>query len=378
MSIRIPDSSDADASLKKPDVTSGNALQPGNLPKKIAAKLLLLVFALVFALGICELVSRYFIDTGAPRHVSDDGKHWNRDHPERGYTLTPGYKGRLTSMEFDNRLEFNSLGLRGPEPDLEAHSAFVLGDSFVFGVGADFDETIGERFAAHLTAEQGRDLQVWNLGVPSYSFQQYLSMLEEHLRRCTPEVVILCAYYGGWKGTANDLLGAVVFQNDRKESDSSPDGASERSEVRLPLKRRIKNWMSRTSAFYNLLRMTLWRNFRLQYVRKPQRSADLQRQLDTGWEIFEAELSRLKALSVKYGFEVVLVSIPDRYGMLDRTETSIERFRDLVAKFDFKSFDGLGMLTREDSLNLYYQHDGHLNPRGYDFFGREIARALRD
>jgi lysophospholipase L1-like esterase len=36
------------------------------------------------------------------------------------------------------------------------------------------------------------------------------------------------------------------------------------------------------------------------------------------------------------------------------------------------------MLTREDSLNLYYQHDGHLNPQGYDFFAREIARALQD
>ena len=114
MSIKNSDSSDADASLKKPDVASGNAIQSGNPSKKIAAKLLLLVFAL----GICELVSRYFIDTRAPRYVSDDGKHWNRDHPEQRYTLTPGYKGRLTSMEFDNRLEFNSLGLRDPEPDL--------------------------------------------------------------------------------------------------------------------------------------------------------------------------------------------------------------------------------------------------------------------
>ena len=372
MPIKTPDSSDEDSPLKKPDVTSGKAIQTASPPKKIAAKLLLLVFSLMFALGICEVICRYSIDTGAPRYVSDDRNHWNRDHPERGYTLTPGYQGRLIGPEFDNRLEFNSLGFRGPEPDLGVRSAFILGDSFVFGVGAEFDETIGERFAVHLQAIEGRDLQVWNLGVPSYSFQQYLSTLEEYLQHCIPEVVILCAYYGAQDKKANDLLGAIAFQNDRRESDD----ISEHREIRLPLRRKIKNWLSRNSSIYNLLRLTLWRKLRVHFVRDTERSADLQRRLELGWEIFEAELARLKELSIKHGFEVVLVSIPERYGMLDRTETSIKRFRDLVAKFDFKSFHGMETLTKEDSLNLYYQQDGHLNPQGYNLFGREIARTL--
>ena len=372
MSIKNSHFSTADASPEKMKTA------PDNGNRKIVAKLLLLVASLILALGICELICRYFIDIGNLRHVSDDGTHWNQNHPERGYTLTPGYQGRLTAAEFDNRLKFNSLGLRGPEPEPDLRSAFILGDSFVFGVGAEFDETIGERFAVHLKALGGSELQVWNLGVPSYSFQQYLSMLEEHLQHGTPEIVILCAYYGGWKGEANDLLGAVVFQNNRKESDSVSDGASEHSTVRLPLKRRIKNWLSRTSAFYNFLRMTLWRQLRIHFVRDTQRDVDLQRQLELGWELFESELAQLKALSIKHGFEVVLVSIPDRYGMLDRTETSIQNFRNLTAKFDFKSFHGVEVLTQEDSLQLYYQQDGHLNPRGYDFFARQIARALRD
>ena len=81
-------------------------------------------------------------------------------------------------------------------------------------------------------------------------------------------------------------------------------------------------------------------------------------------------------MSIKHGFEVVLVSIPERYGMLDRNESLIENFRELAAKFDFKSFHGVETLTKEDSLNLYYQQDGHLNPQGYNLFGREIARTL--
>ena len=64
--------------------------------------------------------------------------------------------------------------------------------------------------------------------------------------------------------------------------------------------------------------------------------------------------------------------------MLDRTETSIQKFRDLAEKVVFKSFDGVGTLTKENFLYLYYWQDGHLNVQGYDFFAREVARALRD
>ena len=104
----------------------------------------------------------------------------------------------------------------------------------------------------------------------------------------------------------------------------------------------------------------------------------MQARLDAGRKISDAELSRLKALSIEHGFEADSVSIPSRSGMADRTPASVEKFRNLVAKFGFRFFDGRGTLTQEDSLNLYYQRDGHLNPRGYDFFAREIEKALRD
>ena len=194
MSKNNPDFSNTDAAIKIEDMPPDSATESRNLRGTIVAKFFLLVAGLILALGFSEVICRYLIDTSVPRYVSRNGKHWNQDHPVRGYTLTPGYQGRLTAAEFDNRLEFNSLGLRGPELKLGVRSAFVLGDSFVFGVGAEFDETIGERFAVHLQAIEGRDLQVWNLGVPSYTFQQYLSMLEEHLQHCIPEVVILCVY----------------------------------------------------------------------------------------------------------------------------------------------------------------------------------------
>ena len=170
MSKNNPDFSNTDAAIKTEDMPPDSATEPRNLRGTIVAKFFLLVAGLILALGFSEVICRYLIDTSVPRYVSRNGKHWNQDHPVRGYTLTPGYQGRLTAAEFDNRLEFNSLGLRGPELKLGVRSAFVLGDSFVFGVGAEFDETIGERFAVHLQAIEGRDLQVWNLGVPSYTF----------------------------------------------------------------------------------------------------------------------------------------------------------------------------------------------------------------
>lgn len=351
--------------------------------KIIALRLLVLIVAVVVSAGIFELVSRVFIGVPWYRYTSDDETHWNIDHPDRNYALTPGYRGQLASDEFVNRMEFNSLGLRGPEPDLEAPSAFIVGDSFVYGIGAEFNETIGARLQEHLKTQQGRDLQVWNLGVPSYAFPRYFMMLEEYLQHSIPEVVVYCAYYGVQDDRANDLLGAVEFQNDRQELDRAPRIESkvkgaEQSATELPRVQFLKNWLSRNSSLYTAVRALLWPKIRLQFVRNPDLSGDLQARLDAGWKIFDAELSRLKALSIEHGFEVVLVSIPSRYGMADRTPASVERFRNLVAKFGFRSFDGIGTLTKEDSLNLYYQRDGHLNPSGYDFFAREIEKALRD
>lgn len=91
----------------------------------------------------------------------------------------------------------NSLGFRDVEhPADGAHDVFVLGDSFVSGVGiADVAQRFGERLAAEL----GPPWQVHNLGLNGTATAEQRAVLER--QPFTPEAIVL-SYY------VNDIAGA--------------------------------------------------------------------------------------------------------------------------------------------------------------------------
>jgi hypothetical protein len=132
----------------------------------------------LLGLGLGLLIAEgafWLRDDGAFPHVN-----FYEPDPELGARLRPG-----ASMRFrlagnpTSEINVNAQGFRGedwPSPsEQEPNAIMVFGDSQVFGLGVDDDET----FSAVLAERTGR--QVLNAGVPTYGPPEYLALAERLL-----------------------------------------------------------------------------------------------------------------------------------------------------------------------------------------------------
>ncbi len=92
----------------------------------------------------------------------------------------------------------NSLGFLGPEWTLEFNTQkriFLLGDSFVWGAGAEpLDNSFASKLSAHPT------FQIYNAGIPGADPAQYELVAERFVPLLQPDYVIVFVYLG------NDIM----------------------------------------------------------------------------------------------------------------------------------------------------------------------------
>ncbi len=106
-----------------------------------AGRLGLLLLSLLLALGLAEILCRQFVSFGSFRWVGEQNSSWNEPDEELDYRLTANWRGWVEAPEYRHRVEINSKHFRGPEPSA-APAVWMLGDSFVFGIGAELAESL--------------------------------------------------------------------------------------------------------------------------------------------------------------------------------------------------------------------------------------------
>src|SRR5262249_42346881 len=117
----------------------------------------------------------------------------------RGWRNTPGAKGRYITEEYNNELEYNSHGIRGPERPYEKPAGtfriVLLGDSYIEGYMVPLQERVSEVLERLLNAEStGTHYEVIALGTAGYSSDQELLWLEQEGLRYHPDVVVNMFY----------------------------------------------------------------------------------------------------------------------------------------------------------------------------------------
>ena len=117
---------------------------------------------------------------------------------QRGWRLTPGWRGRHRHSDFDARYEINRHGFRGQFPPRPSggQRVAVVGDSFTFGFGV----TNGATFVDRLNETAGERLACLNFGVPGYSTDQEWLLVKDRVWAFEPDVVVLVVYL------ANDIM----------------------------------------------------------------------------------------------------------------------------------------------------------------------------
>ena len=110
-------------------------------------------------------------------------------HPHLGWTNRVGHRGVFDNGHFRVHVAINALGLRGPEVTApkppSTRRVLVIGDSFAWGFGVEYEEIFGTRLAADLP-----NTDVINGGVSGYSTDQALLWLRTEGRRYEHDVVV--------------------------------------------------------------------------------------------------------------------------------------------------------------------------------------------
>ncbi len=120
--------------------------------------------------------------------------------PEVGVVFRPLFRGRFVHAEYrGERIEINSDGYRDAdwpnEPDPSTVGILLLGDSTLFGLGVEREETIAARLE-ELARERhaGRALRVYGAGVPGYGPRDELVVMRRLFGRLRPQLCVALFY----------------------------------------------------------------------------------------------------------------------------------------------------------------------------------------
>ena len=168
------------------------------LKSRILQSVILLSLSLLFCFAIVEIGVRILVKDRLhyfphPRFLYQPDKY-------RGYKLAKNSRGvfRDTQNEYIARADTNSLGMRDYEYGEKGENTFrilVLGDSFTFGAGVEFEDTFVKQLESILRQKNdGKKYEVINAGVMGYGTDQEYYYLKEWGFKLKPDLVIVAFY----------------------------------------------------------------------------------------------------------------------------------------------------------------------------------------
>jgi hypothetical protein len=127
------------------------------------------------------------------------------DDPGGGWTPKPNLAIRQRTPEFDIDVFTNSRGFRtsraheeyAPGPDASRYRIMLLGPSFAFGWGVNYEQTFAAQLKATLAEKgfsDGRQLELINRGVPALPPEYSLNWFKRVGKTYAPDLVILFLY----------------------------------------------------------------------------------------------------------------------------------------------------------------------------------------
>ena len=338
------------------------------------------VLLLVLLVGILLLLLEGRIRLLAPKQAGM-GTYWGTiavNDSVLGHRLRPGAVAVDHAIEFTARYAINEQGLRD-DVVYNAHRGegrtrfLLLGDSFAFGTGTDY-EHIWPVLVEQTLAARGRRVELVKAGVPAYDTRLQVLYLNQMFPQTTPDAVIL-AFLPSHLFTNRPLRGDSGGDDRAQQVVVSADEKNETLHVVTLFQRLVMN----SDRLYSFLyRITP----RRQYFEVPP-TPELQSRLSTTSSLLReaARFCRergvpLVVLSIPQQFQVLVEGRGYRYKGMDMHYVDRELGR-LAVQEGFRwisTLDTLASAYREKREDLYYRFDGHFNERG----NRVVAEYFAD
>lgn len=327
-----------------------------------AARLLLILTSVVFALLLAEVVTRFV------HPISDGRQNVSLDGRPITSLFEPGEVYRQVSTEFDALTTITSKAHRVPGTDGNPDVVFV-GDSFTYGWGLADDETFASIYC------RSRQLACANLGRPGTGTTQQVERLEEFLRTWNWRPRVVKLFFFGMSSSfsnGNDFRDNYDYLHLRR-SDTDPVGDSAVASAagdlapRPGLVERVLDSQAFLLGHSNLLRLAkfYWGPMlRSMIVAEPGES-----RMDEAVAVTRRSLLRFDQLSREYGFDYeIYLIVPVQDIIRDTYGETLATLNDIAPKPAITT----ATLFLDSPGQYYYSFDGHLNARG----SRRIADLL--
>jgi lysophospholipase L1-like esterase len=304
-----------------------------------------------------------------------------REHPRLPFVVQADVHAPIDTGETHWTLHTDGRGYRipaaGPSGAAPEHTLLLLGDSFSFGHGVDYEQTFGARLALQL----GPRWRLDNAAVPGYGPIEYRQRLEETLAAGEhPEQLLVVLYLGNdFRDCAGQRRVPVV------------DGVIGYERTSL------SGWLKRRSHLYRLASRA-WHVVAGSLNAEPEVTSEElyhaerweQGELKRGFETCAAELGALASLARGQRIPLLVAVIPTAETVAARVSTRPEGLAEgrrdlglparktmrLLGDLGLPSVDLTDALAAAGAERVYLPFDGHLSPLGHERVAAEIGRPL--
>ena len=145
-----------------------------------------------------------------------------KNHPFLIYTGRKNQSGYQIHLEPGKyfKTTTNSDGFRSrefyPRVDYKNLRIMILGDSFVWGYNVDDENTLGVNLEKELIKNLNRNIEVYSIGVPSYSVITYQGIAKTYFDLLKPDIIIIAIDQNDFE---DDLIRKELFI---KDEDGNP------------------------------------------------------------------------------------------------------------------------------------------------------------
>lgn len=337
---------------------------------KPIARLALVAAIVVAMVAVTEVVVRLLgiapaLNLQYPRMVPDPHLPF-RPPPNAVYNMG------VVGDDFIHAVSTNSVGFRDGEHSIQKPPGVFrilgIGDSFTFGVGAEFEDTYLAVLERELNARPGSHprVEIIKAGVPRFYPETERILLEHYGLEYQPDLVIV-----GF--TPNDVID-TEYGLDAVTTDAS--GFLKTREAReLGV---AGHWLFLNSHAARIVLADVVR--RRVVERHPVRWKEIYRENgfhEDDWRRVTAEYTRMRELARDAGAQFVVFNIPHRGPWKDDAGYPALRLGAWAERNDGSLVDGLpAFRASQQPRALYWKHDPHCTPEGYRLLGEALSEGL--